>query len=198
MKRLEVKLVGLTPLLQHAFSNGNEIELPGASGRKKTRSVSAADEPTPREAAEKAAYRNARGEFYFPSTCLLRLAREAAANHKIRGTRKSAKYLVPSALFPVGEEVVITNGDGVTPVADFEVDSRPVVIPSTKGRVMRHRPRWDTWSATALLDLDDELIAPSFVQLLLEEGGRRVGIGDYRPEKGGPYGRFRVVSFREV
>ena len=31
--------------------------------------------------------------------------------------------------------------------ADAEVDSRPVVIPSTKGRIMRHRPKLETWQA---------------------------------------------------
>ncbi len=199
MKRITVGIQGVAPLLWHGFGNGgHEIDLPGASKGRKTRMVSAAEEPTPREAVEKVVYRDKAGHFVFPSTAILRMVREAAGNHRVRGTRKSAKYLIPSAVFTVEEVIVIRNGDGSSPAPDYEVDSRPVTIPTTKGRVMRHRARWDCWSASFGLDLDEELFAPAFLQLLLEEGGRRVGIGDYRPEKGGPYGRFRVTSFAEV
>jgi hypothetical protein len=33
------------------------------------------------------------------------------------------------------------------------------------------------------------------IHQLFEEGGRRIGIGDFRPERGGPYGRFAIVSW---
>ena len=90
---------------------------------------------------------------------------------------------------------MILNGDGQTPVKDFEVDSRPVVIPATKGRVMRHRPRYDCWSMTLNIRVDVDLIPESFVHQLLTEGGQQVGIGDFRPEKFGPFGTFSVTSW---
>jgi len=194
MKRMRFEIKDLSPMLQHAFGNDGEIDLPGASGHGKTRPVGAAAELTPREVAAKHVYKNKKGQFYFPSAAITRLLREAAASHKIKGSRKSLKFVVPSAVFNVGDEVVITNGDGKTPVPDFEVDSRPVTIPATKGRIMRHRARWDCWSATFEVDVDDEVLDSKLVHELLVEGGKRIGIGDYRPEKGGPFGRFQVTK----
>jgi hypothetical protein len=198
MKRLRFTIKDLSPLLQHAFGNDGDIDLPGASGHGKTRPVGAAAEQTPREVAAKNVYTNKKGQFYFPSTAITRLLRESAGSHKIKGTRKSLKYLVPSAVFNVGDEVVICNGDGKTPAVDFEVDSRPVTIPSTKGRIMRHRPRWDTWSASFEVDIDEELMDPKLIHELLVEGGKRIGLGDFRPEKGGPFGRFQVVKSETI
>lgn len=197
MQAITARIVGLSPLMQHAFGNGEEINLPGAAGGTGTRPMAGGVEPTPREVAAQCLYRNKRGEIYLPGTAFLRLLRESAANYKLKGSRKSAKWLIPSAVFILHDEVVVTNGDGETPVTTFEVDSRPVTIPATKGRVMRHRPKWDVWSATVELEVDTALFTPAFVHRLLEEGGRRLGVGDYRPEKGGPFGRFRVVHFEE-
>jgi hypothetical protein len=35
------------------------------------------------------------------------------------------------------------------------------------------------------------------LKAILEEGGRRMGIGDYRPQKKGRFGKFKVVSWEE-
>jgi hypothetical protein len=42
-----------------------------------------------------------------------------------------------------------------------------------------------------MLDLDD-------AHMLLNEAGQTVGIGDFRPEKRGPFGTFLVISFQET
>lgn len=79
-------------------------------------------------------------------------------------------------------------------MSTFEVDSRPVVIPATKGRIMRHRPRFDSWRMKFQLELDDSLVPSDVCQQLLEEGGRQNGLGDFRPM----FGRFRVFSWSEI
>jgi hypothetical protein len=91
--------------------------------------------------------------------------------------------------------ITIMNDNG--PAQDFEVDSRPVTIPATKGRVMRHRPRFDDWGAKFSLKINDSLISTELVHQLLNEAGEQIGIGDFRPEKTGPFGTFRVVKFDE-
>lgn len=192
MKRFEVQIVGDTALLQHRF--GEEAE--AASG-KSTRRVQLKDDETPRQAAEKVCYKDVEGRFYFPGAAIGRLLREAGGAHKQKGSRKSVKFIVPAAVLVLDDAVVIRNGDGKTPVKDFEVDSRPVVIPATKGRVMRHRPRFDAWSATFQIRVNEQVLGPDVVHRLLQEGGEQIGIGDYRPEKGGPFGTFRVVKWEE-
>lgn len=191
MKRFQIHIIGVTALLQHRF--GDEAQTEAA---KQTRRVSIQEE-TPRSAAEKVAYQNAKGEFYFPGAAISRLLREAGGAHKVKGTRKSVKYLVPAAVLVLDDTITIRNGDGKTPVAGFEVDSRPVTIPATKGRIMRHRPRFDAWSATFELRVNEKVLAPEVVHQLLTEGGEQIGIGDFRPEKGGPFGTFRVGRWEE-
>lgn len=191
MKTFEVQIKGTTSLLQHRFGEAAEGEA-GAS----TRNV-LVTRGTPREEADKVCYRNGKGEFYFPGAALGRLIREAGGSHKMKGTRKSAKYVVPAAVLVLSDEVIIRNGDGKSPIKSFEVDSRPVTIPATKGRIMRHRPRFDDWSATFFLRVNETLLPPDFVQQLLTEGGQQIGIGDYRPEKSGPFGTFNVVLWKE-
>jgi len=149
---------------------------------------------TPREQAEKVAYRNGNG-FYFPGTWIAGAMIEAGGNHKMRGSRKSLKYIVPAALRVLEVDVPLRNGDGKSLIHDFEVDSRPVTIPSTKGRIMRHRPRFDNWSASFHLVINDSLLEEATAQRLLTEAGEQQGIGDFRPNKRGPFGCFRIVSW---
>ena len=183
---VEVSIRGISALLQHRFSE--DAQLPGTSRKQLI------EELTPREEATKVVYQNSEG-FYFPGAAIARLLREAGAGHKMKGTRKSAKWLVPAAVIVEQEAITICNGDGRTPAEDFDVDSRPVTIPATKGRIMRHRPRFDDWSASFSLAIDTEVLPETLIHTLLTEGGSRIGVGDFRPEKGGPFGRFQVTRW---
>lgn len=192
MKTVNVKIQGTSPLLQHRF--GEQAE--GESG-KPSRQVTVV-RGTPREEAEKVTYRAKDGTFYFPGTWIFGTLIAAGGNHKMKGSRKSARFVVPAAV-RVGEiEILVRNGDGKSLVNDFEVDSRPVTIPATKGRIMRHRPRFDRWSAEFSLVINDSILPEEFVHQLLNEAGMQQGIGDYRPEKKGPFGTFRVTEWSPI
>lgn len=188
MKLIQAEIKGVTPLLQHRFNE--ESEIPG-----ETRRV-IVDRGTPREQAERASYRDKKTRtFYFPGASISRLLREAGSNHKLKGSRKSTKFIVPAAVLVLDDAITITNGNGSKP-KDFEVDSRPVTIPATKGRIMRHRPRFDEWGARFTLRINDAILPEDFVHKLLTEGGEQIGIGDFRPEKGGPFGVFQVTNWK--
>lgn len=69
----------------------------------------------------------------------------------------------------------------------------PVVV--QRNRILRTRAKFDTpWSCEFDLDCDDELISEQFLSQWLDIAGRRIGLGDWRPEKSGEYGRFKTVS----
>jgi hypothetical protein len=189
MKTIEVQIKGTTPLMLNRFTETDEAE-------KKTRTM-LTNRGTPRERADKATYRDQEGRFFFPGAAIARLIREAGGNHKLRGSRKSAKYVIPGAVCVLDDAILIRNGDGQTLAKDFEVDSRPVVIPATKGRIMAHRPRWDCWSARFNVRVNDDLLPPDFINQLLVEGSQQIGIGAFRPEKGGPFGTFLVEKWKE-
>ncbi|MBA3584411.1 MAG: hypothetical protein H0W36_07775 [Gemmatimonadetes bacterium] len=189
MKLVQVEITGTAPLLMHRFGEEAEVE-----GAKPTRRVQLHERP-PREQAERAAYRDSDGALYIPGAAVARLLREAGGSHKQKGSRKSVKYLVPSAVLVSADTLPLLNGVG--PLTDYEVDSRPVTIPSTKGRVMRHRPRLDAWRLEVDLEIDEDILPAEMVHQLLVEGGRGIGLGDFRPERGGPFGRFRVTRWDE-
>ena len=193
--RHEVEITGTSPLLQHRFAEAEEA-------RKSTRAVHVGRED-PREEAERHAYRVVEGmspapagTLYFPGAALARLLREGGGSHKQRGSRKSIKYVIPSAVL-VEDDVVPLSLEGQF-LSEIEVDSRPVVIPATKGRIMRHRARVNSWGATFSLSIDDTLVDEDLVHQILVEGGSRIGLGDFRPEKGGPFGRFRVTGWKAI
>lgn len=191
MKTFVAVIDGTAALLMHRFAEEAE-----ASTRKATRRNATAAAVDPREEAEKCAYRHKDGTLYIPGAAFSRLLREAAGGHKARGSRKSMKYVLPTAV-RVTDEIVALFEDG-EPADDFEVDARPVVIPSTRGRVMRFRPRLEKWQARVAVSVDEDLVDAKFVHQLLEEGGKQIGVGDFRPERGGPFGTFRVISWKEL
>jgi len=96
----------------------------------------------------------------------------------------------------MSDTITILNGTG--PAKSFEVDSRPVTIPATKGRIMRHRPRFDQWGLKFDLIVNDDLLSVDMAQQLLQEAGQQIGIGDFRPEKRGPFGCFLVSKWEAV
>ena len=66
-------------------------------------------------------------------------------------------------------------------------------------RVLRSRAKFDCpWSVVGVADVDPELVDIDKLTAWLATGGRRVGLGDWRPEKSGHYGRFNVDKVREL
>jgi hypothetical protein len=192
MKLVDVWIEGTNALLQHRFTEG-ALD----STRKAFRRVQIVEE-TPRSIAERACYRDHDGQLYFPGAAIARLLREAGSAHKQRGSRRSLKYIVPAGISVVDDAISLFKKDRSTRITDFEVDARPVTIPATKGRVMRYRPRLDEWTARFHLRINEDVLSPTITRQLLSEGGQQLGIGDYRPERGGPFGTFAVVSWTEV
>jgi hypothetical protein len=76
--------------------------------------------------------------------------------------------------------------------SDFAVDSKGVVIPATRGRIVRHRARLNKWGFVATLNYDESLLSEPQLKKILTDTGALVGLMDFRPEKKGPFGRFTV------
>ena len=189
MKTIDVEIRGNTPLLIHKFAEQ-------AEQGKATRRVMV-DSTNPRDEATKNAYIAQDGTYYFNAFSIPATMANAGVNHKMRGSRKTLKFVVPSAVRMESDTVTILDTSG-TPAKSFEVDGRPVTIPATKGRVMRYRPRFDQWGAKFRLILNDQMLSSEDAHRLLNEAGESIGIGDFRPEKRGPFGTFRVTKFEEM
>ena len=68
----------------------------------------------------------------------------------------------------------------------------PVVV--QRARLLRTRAMFDVpWSVTATIYGDVELVDATKLHTWLDIAGQRIGLGDWRPEKSGMYGRFSAT-----
>jgi len=176
MKKIMCEVKGISGLLMHAFPM-MPIENPPIEKR------------TPEEQAEIAAYRDAvTGILYIPGIAIQRAFIGAAAYSKGRG-RASLQKQTAACMFVFPDRVMLG-------VKDYAIDSRPIVVPSTRGRVIRHRPRLDEWKAKFEIEYDESLLTERQVRQIVDDAGSRVGLLDFRPEKKGPFGRFIVTEWK--
>ena len=105
------------------------------------------------------------------------------------------KYRVPAAVLVLDELAPLYAEDRKTRITTYEVDSRRVVNPTTKGALLAHRPRIERWTLKLMIRINENLMDPAFVRQLLTEAGEQLGIGAFRPEKRGPFGLFHVVAW---
>jgi hypothetical protein len=182
MMRVEAWLEGTRPLLQRrVWSDGGERR-----------------QRTPEEEAELSAYRDGEGALCLPTSAVLTLLREAGARYQVEATGQSVRRLVPAAVDFEGETVPLFASDRTTRLRTFAVDSRPVALPPHGSRILRHRPRLEAWTARVRFSLEEALLPPKMVQKLFVDGGRTIGLGDFRAEHGGPFGMFRVAAWHDA
>lgn len=70
--------------------------------------------------------------------------------------------------------------------------------PGGARRVMKCFPVIDEWNAQVSFAVIDEIVTKDILQDFLEIAGSYIGIGSFRPERRGIWGRFRVVTLAEA
>lgn len=177
MKKIEVEITGIAPLLQHRFATEEHGENTSKSKKKVY---------VPQEEAEKCLYKNTQGEIYQPAEHIFQSMVRAAVDFRFE-KKRTYKDVITSGIVVQPEEIpLIIEGK-------YEIDARGAVI--QRARVVRWRPRFNEWKLKFSIDiLDDENIAIPALKEILERAGTTKGIGDYRPR----FGRFMVTAFKEV
>ena len=195
MRSIKVEIEGVTPLICNKFTDAETLS--SESGVKAAFSTTA-DKGTPRERAEKKLYVDQQGIIHVPGVNVFRSIIDAGIYHKAGRTKITTQKssLVPAAMSFVEMTCPIINPAGG--MIAWEVDSRSVVIPSTGGRIMAHRPRFDRWRLVFTVEYDPTMFAPTLVRTLVDDAGRRVGLGDFRPARKGPFGKFVVTKWEEL
>ncbi len=188
MKTVNVTIEGVTPLLMNRFTSESEIKI--SSG---VSAVSQGDKGTPRDQAAKTAYKDEQGNLYVPGPNLFRSMIDAGKFHKNGKSKVTTKK---SSLVTAG--LSLSNKDIALPLntKKFEVDSRSVVIPATGGRIMKHRARLDEWKLSFTLEIDTAIFTVEFVRMLVDDAGKKIGLGDFRPDRKGPFGKFVVTKWK--
>lgn len=94
-------------------------------------------------------------------------------------------------------DVAIANGKPITK-ADAESKTISANSDGVRGsgkRVPRTFPEFSVWHGVAEFTIVDDLITESIFEQHVKSAGIIVGIGRFRPEKGGTNGRFRATNF---
>lgn len=185
---ISVTIRGVTPLLMHAFTDADQMTATSGSRA----SSAASDRGSPEEQARAHLYLSADGETVIipqPNlfSCIVSAGKFFKAGKSKITTLKTS--LLPACLFFNDTEFPIDH-DG------WSVDTRAVRIPSTGGRIQRHRPIFHNWSLTFNADLDTDEMSERLMREIVDAAGNKIGLGDFRPECKGPYGRFRVDAWR--
>lgn len=189
MSIFKCSIAGVTPLLVHAFTDAAQMNATNGTRI----GIVGGDKGTPREQAEAVLYTSEKGVPIIPGPNVFRCFIEAgkffkAGKSKVT-TQKSS--LIPACVSLFEIEIPIEHDDPWT------VDTRPIRIPSTGGRILRHRPCFNDWRLTFTLEIDTELMGVKMVRDILDAAGKRVGLGDFRPDCKGPFGKFVVVHWQE-
>jgi hypothetical protein len=193
MKIVEIELTGVTPLLQHRMDEESLFSLLGAKSTRKQDK----EELTPREIAQKHVYQSQEGKYYIPAEYVAGAFSHVASDYKQKNsTRKSLKTIAKGIFQPVDVMGVLVD-ESENEIKNFEVDIRKATN-HQKGAVAVCRPRFDKWKSKLKFQVDESLVSLDTVHEMLNDAGKRSGIGSFRVSKGGYFGQFRITNFKVI
>lgn len=185
---ISIEIEGITPLLCNMFSD--EAQMRSGSG---TSIAAVGDRGSPKEQAEAVLYKDENGTPFVPGQNLFASIREGGRFFK---NGKSKVTTLRNSLMPA----CVTMHDFVMPIQSrdgWTVDTRAVRNPSTGGRIPRHRPCFHDWKLRFEVELDTELMSAKMLRQVIDSAGKRIGLGDYRPDCKGPFGKYVVIHWVE-
>lgn len=187
--RVQVKLVGVTPLLMNAMSEAKLLVI-----REKTKKPKNASKAKPRDEANGLVHRLADGRPCIPVTALMSCLIGAGQFIRLDGKRQvsTAKSTVLPGLMRIfSTELPITPGT-------WEVDIQQGRNPNGGEAVCIIRPRFDIWAFDVDIEVDQREIAIATIRQLFDIAGARLGLLDFRPQRKGIFGQFRVEHWKEI
>jgi len=188
-RSVRIEITGKTPLLIHAFTEPSQQAATSGSAI-----VITGDRGTPREQAEAVLYKNEEGKCIMPQPNVFRCIIDAGKYFKNGKSKVTTikSSIIPACLDLEGVYYLIKSKEG------WDVDARPVRMPSTGGRILRYRPCFNDWSISFEATLDLDMMGMKMLREILDAAGSRIGLGDFRPDCKGCFGKFVVTSWKEA
>ncbi len=195
--RITVK--GISPIIHHNGAAGLDTrsalsrEIAAIAAKRGTNRTTADDERLRELEAQRSLWLDESRAPTIPATAI-RAVIEAGARKRKQGTQVRGGLMVLSTSFQYDQK---KYGTGIEKLGRSTQYTVPVVV--NRSRILRTRAKFELpWSCTFEVDVDDEQI--DLRQLLdwLDIAGRQIGLGDWRPEKSGMFGRFAEPEIEKV
>lgn len=195
---MEVTIVGDTPLISHAWSAKAKREMLDKQMKRAKQAKAAKD---PRKDFEESMYRLPDGGYGFPSVGFKKAAATAALT---TGSIKKAEAL--RAFHILGEEIDVAGAFESTSMREnlVRIEGDPPRMREDMVRVgmgtadLRYRAEFASWHAKVLVKYQSRLLSPEQILNLINLAGFSVGVGEWRPEKGGQSGMFHVATEADI
>ena len=171
-----ITIEGISPMIQHQWSDKAKQQMRDKKGGKKTKDRKACD---PSAEAEAATYRTADGGYGVPVTAIKSAIVTAA--HKDIGIEKT---LVRKSLF-----IQCDDPGGILSMVCSEPKLREDWVRYGMSTTdLTYRPEFKEWEITFTVEYNADNLTPSDIVNLVDLAGFGVGIMEWRPEKGGELG----------
>lgn len=188
-RRVIIKVVGTSPLIMHRFSFKARQELLFPSPKKNASERASTLKHNAVEEYRECFYRNRNPK----SAALFHLP-----NGTVHGALASAALDIPGATKASIERLTQVIGN-------VELFGTPklfmsMVRSSDQARTpdVRTRPIFERWACTVEIEYKTDPLTDNQILNLLSAAGFLVGIGDWRRQKGGEYGAFRVANANDT
>lgn len=173
-------LIGDSPLIVHAWSEKAKRQMLDKQMKKARQAQEAKD---PQADYEACFYRREAGGYGFPAIGVKAAMISACRFADMKMTEARGAFHIDAEMLPVvGEprprEDMVRVGMGTADI--------------------RYRPEFVDWRIPVTLKINASVISAEQVANLLNIAGFGVGIGEWRPERNGSYGRFHVGSAEEL
>jgi hypothetical protein len=82
----------------------------------------------------------------------------------------------------------------------FEAGQHTLKLPVVVGgsRIVGVRPLFPEWSAEFIFTVETDILDAGTAERIIRTTGRQIGLGDWRPQKKGKYGRFLLEEIEEI
>jgi len=196
VEHISVQIEGLPPgFLSHRFGEDQKRQIRDKQQKRAPKSAGRAAKNPAVEyhgslyylGEEPAVGEEAAGRFGFPA-----IAFKLAMVSACRGIEGLSMTEARQMFFVVGaeENPDLVEIHGIPQV----LESVTKVPPRTGAADLRYRAHFPTWEATLNLEFMRNVLSPEQILNLVNLAGFSVGIGDWRPEKGGSHGRYAIVG----
>lgn len=158
------------------------------------------DRPMEDVAAERI-YRDENGRMGIPTINLIGALK--GAGRAIKNGKKAISTATTTTLFSFlefSDEFIPFDDLDENGEIPWRVDKRRGVMKNGAAQVAVGiiRPKFEKWSFTVTVRLNEKLLREETLKALFVEAGTNMGLGDFRPSKNGPFGRFEVVKFEAI